>query len=203
MTERWTSWEENDEQVKLRASRIELGEIAATLKKHPDVQDAVVLVREAGGEKQLLAYVVATDRHEERSGDDQQLGRLLQNYLRQSLPDYMVPAAVMTLLSWPLTASGKLDRSALPLPEGKREGYHAPRTPQEHILCDIFAEVLSLDRVGLEDNFFALGGHSLMAMRLITRVRAVLGTDLAVRTLFESPTVAQLAPRIGRNCFSG
>jgi thioesterase domain-containing protein len=128
-----------------------------------------------------------------RSVGDAELGRVLQDYLRQSLPDYMVPAAIMVLPCWPLTPNGKLDRRALPAPGRHGEGYRAPRTPEEQILCGLFAEVLSLERVGIDDNFFALGGHSLMATRLVSRVRATLGAELAIRTLFEAPSVAELA----------
>jgi amino acid adenylation domain-containing protein/non-ribosomal peptide synthase protein (TIGR01720 family) len=129
---------------------------------------------------------------------DAKLGRVLQDHLRQSLPDYMVPSAIMVLSSWPLTPSGKVDRKALPAPERRTDGYRVPRTPQEEILCAIFAEVLSLEQVGIEDDFFALGGHSLMATRLVSQVRATLGVELALRTLFEAPTVAELAPHVSR-----
>jgi amino acid adenylation domain-containing protein len=124
------------------------------------------------------------------------LGKTLQDLLRQRLPAYMVPAAIMVLSSWPLNENGKIDRKALPAPGRGAEDYRAPRTPQEEILCDIFADVLALARVGITDNFFDLGGHSLMATRLVSRVRATLGVELMLRTLFECPTVAQLAPHL-------
>ncbi|HEY2113545.1 MAG TPA: amino acid adenylation domain-containing protein [Candidatus Angelobacter sp.] len=124
------------------------------------------------------------------------LGKTLQDLLRQRLPAYMVPAAIMVLSSWPLNENGKIDRKALPAPERGAEDYRAPRTPQEEILCDIFADVLALERVGITDNFFDLGGHSLMATRLVSRVRATLGVELMLRTLFECPTVAQLVPHL-------
>ena len=127
---------------------------------------------------------------------DGALGRELQEGLRQRLPEYMVPSAVMVLGAWPLTPNGKLDRKALPMPERRGEGYRAPRTPEEEVLCGLFADVLSLERVGIDDNFFALGGHSLTATRLVSRVRRVLETEVAIRALFESPTVAQLALRL-------
>jgi amino acid adenylation domain-containing protein len=124
------------------------------------------------------------------------LGKTLQDLLRQRLPAYMVPAAIMVLASWPLNENGKIDRKALPAPERGAEDYRAPRTPQEEILCDIFADVLALERVGITDNFFDLGGHSLMATRLVSRVRATLGVELMLRTLFECPTVSQLVPHL-------
>ncbi|MGH9962544.1 MAG: phosphopantetheine-binding protein [Pyrinomonadaceae bacterium] len=132
-----------------------------------------------------------------RSVGDAKQGRILQEHLRQSLPDYMVPSAVLVVPCWPLTPNGKLDRRALPVPELQRESYRAPRTPEEELLCGIFAEVLSLERVGIDDNFFELGGHSLIATRLVSRVRATLGVELAIRTLFESPTVAEFALCLG------
>jgi amino acid adenylation domain-containing protein len=124
------------------------------------------------------------------------LGKTLHDWLLQRLPGYMVPAAIMVLSSWPLNENGKIDRKALPTPERAAEDYRAPRTPQEEILCDIFADVLALERVGITDNFFDLGGHSLMATRLVSRVRATLGVELMLRTLFEYPTVSQLVPHL-------
>ena len=128
--------------------------------------------------------------------EDAELGRVLRTYLQQSLPDYMVPAAIVVLPSWPLTPNGKLDRRALPVPDRRGEVYRAPRTPEEQMFCDLFAEVLGLTRVGIEDNFFALGGHSLLATRLVSRVRSTLGVELPVRALFEAPTVAELSRRL-------
>lgn len=124
------------------------------------------------------------------------LGRELQDYLKEHLPEYMLPFAILVLPEWPLTENGKVDRKALPSPEKRLEVYRAPRTPQEEILCEIFAEVLGLERIGIDDDFFALGGHSLMATRLVSRVRATLQAELPLRTLFESPTVCELAQRL-------
>ncbi|HET6315092.1 MAG TPA: amino acid adenylation domain-containing protein, partial [Chloroflexota bacterium] len=126
------------------------------------------------------------------------LGRALLEHLRERLPEYMVPAAVTVLDAWPLTPNGKLDRQALPVPEitASSAEWRAPRTPEEEILCALFAEVLGVPRVGLDDDFFELGGHSLMATRLVSRIRATLDVDLAIRTLFEAPSVGQLSERV-------
>ena len=179
-----------DHQVKIRGYRVELGEIEAALGRQQGVAQAAVMVRQEEGEKRLVAYVAPQE--------GQQLdARALCRHLGETLPEYMVPSAMVVLEWLPLTPHGKLDRKALPAPEySARSEWQAPRTPAEEILASLFAEVLGVEQVGIEDNFFEMGGHSLMATRLVSRIRTTLGIELAIRTLFEAPTVAQLAMRL-------
>jgi amino acid adenylation domain-containing protein len=178
-----------DHQVKLRGYRIELGEIEAALVEHPDVHQAVVMAREdSPGDKRLVAYVVG---HAEAVADV----AALRVGLKQRLPDYMVPSAIVVLEALPLSPNGKIDRKALPAPEGEaviRGAYVAPRTAVEQALASIWREVLKLERVGIDDNFFELGGHSLLATRVMALARDALEMELPLRVLFESPTIREL-----------
>jgi hypothetical protein len=179
-----------DRQIKIRGYRIESGEVEAALRAQDDIAQAVVSVRGGGHDVRLVGYLVT------RSGADSPPAGL-RDKLREVLPDYMVPATFVVLPALPLTGNGKIDHRALPEPDwgaAPRQVPVAPRTPTEARLAEIVAELLALrGPVGVSDNFFALGGHSLTATRLMARIRAVYGVDLPLRTLFSDPTVAGLA----------
>ncbi len=182
-----------DNQVKIRGFRIELGEIEAVLSQHEDVQTSVVIAREDTlGDKRLVAYIITQPQITPTINQ-------LRSFVKEKLPDYMVPSAIVILESLPLTPNGKVDRRALPAPEPSSElleKYVAPRTPIEEILALIWQQVLKVELVGRYDNFFELGGHSLLATQLISRVRTSLKVELPLRSLFATPTIAQLAPSI-------
>jgi amino acid adenylation domain-containing protein len=179
-----------DDQVKIRGFRIEPREIAVRLAEHPEVREAIVVVREdRPGDRRLVAYMVGGAEAD-----------TLRAHLRQSLPEYMVPAAFVALERLPLTSNGKLDRKALPAPEGDayaQRSYEAPLGETEAALAEIWGEVLGLERVGRRDHFFELGGHSLLAIKLIERMRRV-GLYMDVRALFTTPVLAELALAVGR-----
>jgi amino acid adenylation domain-containing protein len=178
----------NDFQVKIRGHRIELGEIEFALAQHPDVRQAVVVARD----KRLTAFVVLKDATTATA-------KQLKQFLKQRLPEYMVPLSFVMLDSLPLTTTGKVDRNALPIDQigfETEENYLAPRTALEQVLAGIFAEILSLERVGVNDSFFDLGGHSLLATQVLSRVREAFQLAIPLRKLFETPTVAGFAAAI-------
>lgn len=190
-----------DNQVKLRGFRIELGEIEATLASHPNVRQAVVELREDyQNEKRLVAYVVSAIPASTPSESE------LRNFLKQTLPEYMIPAALVVLDRLPLTPNGKVDRKALPAPpSGDRaptSGYVAPRTPLESQLAGIWGSVLRVERIGIHDDFFVYGGDSLMAAEAILRMRISSALNLSLRHLFEAPTIAGIAGIIERESIS-
>jgi amino acid adenylation domain-containing protein len=183
-----------DNQVKIRGYRIELGEIEATLSTHEGVRDCVVIARkEHTGDARLLAYVVPNDAHRPTIED-------LRTHLMTVLPDYMIPSAFAFLDAIPLTPNGKIDRSALPIPGADLSdlsiGYVAPRNQVEHIMAEIWADVLGVKKVGVFDHFFELGGHSLSATRLIARLKSAFQIDLPLRSIFIEPTVAGLSKHL-------
>ena len=194
----------NDQQVKIRGFRIELGEIEAALQEHDGVRQAVVIAREdQPGEKRLVAYVVpeAGDDEKERekgSGREELAISQLREYLQGRLPEYMVPSAYMQLKQLPVNHNGKIDWKKLPQPDENTrvQDYVGPRNPTQETLCRLWQEVMRVERVGIHDNFFTLGGHSLMAVQLISRVKSAFAMEMPLSVLFAAPTVARMAEHI-------
>ncbi|MBO4228605.1 amino acid adenylation domain-containing protein, partial [Bradyrhizobium neotropicale] len=178
----------NDDQVKIRGFRIEPGEIAARLCEHPLVREAVVVAHEGpGGDKQLVAYVVCAPEAASNGLEGRELAGALRAHISARLPDYMVPSAFVPLAALPLTPNGKLDRKGLPAPEDEayaRAAYEPPQGEIEAALAELWAELLGVERVGRHDHFFALGGHSLVAVRLLSRVSQAVGFTLPLTMLF-------------------
>jgi len=183
-----------DDQVKIRGYRIELGEIESVLKQHSGIKDAVVLARDdKSDESELVCYSVPMAEQAPTINE-------IKNYLRQKLPDYMVPSTIVLLDALPMTTSHKIDRTRLPDPEQKRSDlvgtYIAPQTPLEKVLAGIWTEVMDVEKIGTQDNFFDLGGHSLLLLQVISRIHDVFGIEISPKYLFENPTVADLAALI-------
>jgi amino acid adenylation domain-containing protein len=181
-----------DQQVKIRGYRVELGEIEAALRAHPGVRDAAVMARDEPGGRRLVAYTAA-------AVEPGPTGEDLRRHLQERLPGYMVPSAYVGLERLPMTVNGKVDRRALPEPEGARDlsaEYVGPRTEVEGVVAGIWAEVLGVERVGVHDDFFELGGDSISSMRVISRVREAFEVEVPLRALFEAPTVADLAEQV-------
>ena len=189
-----------DDQVKVRGYRVELGEIEQLLRTHPGVENCIVLLRAAEqGDAKLVAYVVAKSEGYAVSHSDRPTSAKLTEWLAAQLPEYMVPGAVVLMDALPLTPNGKVDRAKLPDPGGEEAAapsYVAPRTATETQLAAIWADVLKREQVGVTDNFLALGGHSLLAIRLLGKISKQFGVRLPLRSLFETPTVEQIATAV-------
>ena len=186
-----------DNQIKLRGYRIEPGEIENALKRQPDVLDSAAIVREdTPGDKRLVAYVV---RKQGAPVEFEQSALIAA--LKKSLPEYLVPSAIVALPALPRTPNGKLDRNALPAPYSTKptDSFVAPQTPLEEKIAAIWTDVLGVERVGMTDNFFDLGGHSLLGLRLVNQLREALGAHLALAIVFEAPTAARMADLLEKN----
>jgi aryl carrier-like protein len=183
-----------DGQIKIRGFRVETGEIESTLLRHPEVTEAVVTAHEiAPGESRLVAYVI-TKASPPVTADEMKL------HLEPYLPEHMIPTAFIRMAEFPLTVTGKIDRRALPVPDfaalAHRREHVAPRTSTEQLIASLWQELLHLDKVGVHDDFFDLGGHSLRAMQLASRMQQAFGVTVALRDVFAAPTIAKLAPLI-------
>ncbi|MEE8586949.1 MAG: amino acid adenylation domain-containing protein, partial [Acidobacteriota bacterium] len=181
-----------DHQVKVRAFRIEPGEVEASLREHQAVREVVVMARDDGAAgSRLVAYLRSQEEPPPEAGE-------LQEFLRRRLPDYMIPSAFAVLKDFPRTPAGKVDRQALlkESAQGSREEYQAPANPAEERLAEIWSELLKVERVGRQDSFFDLGGHSLLATQLVSRIEAAFGTEVSLQELFEGPRLGLLAERI-------
>jgi acyl carrier protein len=181
----------NDFQIKLRGHRIDLGEIESVLRHYPNVTEAVVSMREdERGQKRLVAYL-------QRSAHPSPDAGMLQQFLKAKLPDYMIPSAYVVLDKFPLTPNNKINRKALPPPAADRSeaslDFTPPRTPMEERLAKIWRELLGQTVIGIDDNFFEAGGHSLLAMQMMARVRDEFRAEISLRNIFEAPTIAELA----------
>ncbi|MBW4505895.1 MAG: amino acid adenylation domain-containing protein [Scytonematopsis contorta HA4267-MV1] len=189
-----------DNQLKIRGFRIELGEIEAAIAVHPGVRETVVVAREdVPGNKYLTAYIVPNQKEAIASID-------LRSFLKEKLPDYMIPRAFLMLDTLPLTPNGKVDRHALPQPDFNSElqlTFVAPQTQEEKMLASIWADVLKIEQVGVQNNFFELGGHSLLATQVISRIHKTFTVELPLSTIFEAPTITELAKRIQIAIISG
>ena len=186
----------NDFQIKLRGHRIDLGEIESVLRQYPNITEAVVLLREdERGQKRLVAYL-------QRSAHPSPDAGMLQQFLKAKLPDYMMPSTFVVLDKFPLTPNGKINRKALPPPVSDRaeakQDFTPPRTPTEESLAKIWRELLGQTVIGIDDNFFETGGHSLLAMQMMARVRDEFHAEISLRNIFEAPTIAELAVILDR-----
>ena len=178
-----------DHQVKIRGYRIELGEIESALSRQDNIKESIVLAREDGGQKRLIAYVLVSNEADVNLDE-------MRLQLRSHLPEYMIPSAFVALNQWPLTANGKVDNMRLPAPQSSdfsATQYMAPRNDSEQSICLIWAEILGIEKVGIHDNFFELGGHSLLATQVASRIRSALQCTLELKFIFENPTPAELA----------
>jgi acyl-coenzyme A synthetase/AMP-(fatty) acid ligase/acyl carrier protein len=190
-----------DHQIKIRGFRIELGEIEAQVERHALVRQCVVTANEdASGDRRIVAYVVTQEGETVTSSD-------MRAFLKQQLPEYMIPSAFVQLAEFPLTANGKVDRKRLPAAELNRDElaaeFVAARTPTEETVAAIWAQVLKLERVGVLDNFFELGGHSLLATQVMFALREAFHVDLPLRSIFESPTVSDISHVIEKSKTNG